>query len=55
LRETKSRVKTGKGMGESFCTGRGLRQRCPLSPLLFNILMVKIEEELGKIKWGGGG
>jgi len=53
LRETKSRVRIGEEMGESFWTGRGLRQGCPLSPLLLNILMADIEEELGKIKWGG--
>jgi len=54
LRETKSRVRTGKGMGKSFWTERELKQGCPLSPLLFNILMadIRIEEELGKIKWG---
>lgn len=29
----------------------GVRQECSLSPLLFNILMANIEEEMGKVKW----
>lgn len=40
-------------MGKSFWTGRGLRQKCPLSPLLFNILIADIEEEMGRDKCGG--
>jgi len=40
-------------MGEEFWTERGVRQGCPMSPILFNILMSDIEEEMGKISWEG--
>lgn len=30
---------------------RRVRQDCPLSPVLFNILMADVEEEMGKVRW----
>lgn len=53
LRETKSRVKVGNEMGESFWTAKGIRQGCPINFLLFSILLADIKEEMRKVKWGG--
>lgn len=53
LGETRSRVRVGGETGECFWTAKGVRQRCPLSPLLFNIMTADLEEEMGKVKWGG--
>jgi len=53
MRETKCRVRIGGEIGENFWTARGVRQGCPLSPILFNIMLADLEEEMGKVKWGG--
>ncbi|KMQ90410.1 rna-directed dna polymerase from mobile element jockey-like protein [Lasius niger] len=43
----------GGEVGESFWTARGVKQECPLNPLLFNMLLADLEEEMEKVKWGG--
>ena len=52
-KETKSKIKIGnKEIGE-FWTEKGIRQGCPLSPIIFNIGMADLNEELGKIQEAG--
>lgn len=38
----------GADIEEEFWTGRGVR--CPLSPLLFNVMLADMEEEMGRDK-----
>lgn len=51
--EIRCRMKVKEELGEVFWMASRIRQDCPLSPLLFNILLSDVEEELGKVKWGG--
>lgn len=50
MREVISRVRIGKEMGEGFWTVREVTHGCPLSPILFNIILTDFEQEMGRVK-----
>lgn len=57
-KETMVSIKTVEGISRSFCTEKGVRQGCALSPTLFNLYIADIdklvlkERKIGGIKLG---
>lgn len=47
--ETRSVMRVGNRVGKKFWTEKGVKQGCPLSPLLFNLLIADMEEGLGRL------
>lgn len=50
LTETKSKVRIKGGLREIFWTARGVSRRCPLSPMLFNMVLADLEEKMKKVR-----
>lgn len=50
-RESRNRVRAGRKIGKGFWTERGVRQECPLSPILFNMIMADLEDFLKRNGW----
>lgn len=53
LRETRNKIRISEAVEESFWTGRGVIQGCPLSSYMFNLLTADLEEDMRKGSWEG--
>lgn len=52
-KETKSRIRIGDVEVGEFWTEEGIRQGCSLSPIVFNLCLADLNEELGKVLGAG--
>lgn len=50
LRKTRNRIKIGKEFSKIIWSERGIRQECPLSPKLFNLVTADLKE-MKKEEW----
>lgn len=50
INEMKSKVTVGGEVRKYFWIAKEVRQGCPLSAMLFNILIVSVEKVMGKVK-----
>lgn len=53
FRETRNKVRVGGEMSNAFWTARRVKQGCPLSPGLFNLLIADVKEHIKRGGWGG--
>lgn len=52
-KETKNKIKVGNKESAEFWTRKGLRQKCPMSPTLFNVYISDLKREIKKEQTGG--
>jgi len=50
IRETKSNVRIVGEVRKGFWMAKKVKQGSPLSPMLFNLLIADLKEEIGKIR-----